>query len=180
MPILSRVAPDLPEVFRVMTDRYGFVLHFEDEYWLSLRSPHCIIDITFERYGSGFFIVLVNPLDDQDRYDYPFVMVIRHPECFGAMPPHDESLTEERNLLLKLNVLSDNLIRYCPDLLAGNFATIRQEGYYELASYIEARMPVVLNMPAADPIKAKFWRGDLTWAKDLQEREQARLTSTTL
>lgn len=54
MPILSRVAPDLPEVFRVLTDRYGFVLKVEDEYRLSLRSPNCIIDITFERYGAGF------------------------------------------------------------------------------------------------------------------------------
>lgn len=122
---------------------------------------------------------MVNPQDDQDRYDYPFVMVIRHPDYLESMRPHDESLTEEQNLLLKLGVLSDNLIRYYPDLLAGNFAAIRQEGYHELASYIQARMPVVLNMPAADPINAKFWRGDFTWARDLQERERAGLTSTT-
>lgn len=172
MFVLSRVAQDLPEVLGALIDQYAFVPQVEDEHRLSLRSPRCIIDIAFERYEYGFSVHLGNPRDEQDRYDYLLVMTMRHPGYRGSVRRYDDSLSEEQNLRFDLGELRDNLVRYCPDLLAGDFASIRREGYHELADYIKARMPVVLNMPANDPIKAKFWQGDFTWARDLQEREQ--------
>jgi hypothetical protein len=56
--------------------------------------------------------------------------------------------------------------------LAGDFASIRGQGYHKFATYIQSRMPVVLTFPANDPIKVKFWQGDFTRAWDLQEREK--------
>ena len=172
MSVLSRVAQDLPEVLGALFGQCGFVPEMEDEHRLSLRSPHCIIDIAFERYDYGFWVQLSNPREEQDQYDYLFVMTMRHPGYRRSVRGYDDSLSEVQNLRLDLKALRDDLVRYCPDLLAGDFASIRQEGYHEFAAYIKDRMPVVLNMPANDPIKVKFWQGDFTWARDLQEREQ--------
>lgn len=181
MSVLSRITQELPQVFRTLIDRYGFALQVEGEHRLFLRSPRCVIDITFERYEGGFRVDLGDPCDEHDRHDYDYllVMAMRRPDYRGSVRRYDDSLSEEQVLRLRLGALRDNLVRYCSDLLAGDFASIRQEGYHELAAYIKARMPMVLNMPADDPIKAKFWRGDYTWARDLQEREHAESTSTT-
>jgi hypothetical protein len=171
MAFPTKLIEQLREAFGKLTKRFGFALHIEEEeLLLSLRSPSCIIDIVFERYEDGFSVSLTNPQDKLIEYNYLVLMSMR---CPGYPERgYNRSLSKEQNLLCYIDELCENLISYFPDLLSGDFTAIQREGYVELASYINARMPLVVNMELDDPISVKFWRGDLTWARDLREREQ--------
>lgn len=174
MSVLAQIAPGLPHVFEPLVSRYRFTVHVESEGKLILRSDRCIVEITVERYGGGVSVVELRAPDPRAKpYRYLYVMIMRNPECRGGHAPSgDESLPDEQRLLKGLRRLNDNLVRYCPDLLVGDFSAIEQQGYQALATYIKTRMPVVLSMPPEDPIKVKFWQGDFSWVDDLRERER--------
>jgi hypothetical protein len=172
MSLLSRVTQSLSDVFEVLLNEYGFVIQIESETRLLLRSSRCVIILSFERYGRSFFVSLANPHDMQgEEYNFLLIMALRCPNYRASVRRSDDALSEEENLLLNLRELSDYLHRYCCDLLLGDFTALQREGYQEFASFIQSRTPVVLNLPKDDPIAVKFWRGDLSWAKDLRERE---------
>jgi len=172
MTLLSKVGKDLPKIFQQLIDQFGFVLQSVSESQACLRSPRCLIVFKVEKFESSFFVEFSNPQDNSERYDYYLLMSMRYPDFPRSLPKCPDSLSEEQKLRFKIGVVCDNLLRYCRDLLAGDFSTIRREGYHDLALYLQLHTPIVLNLANDDPIKIKFWRGDLSWVKDLTERDK--------
>jgi len=173
MSSLSKITQSLPTIFETLINRFGFNIRLEDEYRLLAEGPHSIVDIIFERYEYGMSVSIVDPAHERYRYNFLLLMWMRNPGYKVSKRVYDESFSKEENLKIDLRELCEWLLRFCADILAGDTAAIRAEGYHELASYIDDRMPIVVNMPLDDPISKKFWLGDFTWVSDLRERERA-------
>jgi hypothetical protein len=172
MTLLSKIRNDLPKIFQELIDQFGFALQSVSESQVYLSSPRCLIVFKVEKLESSFFVEFTNPQDNSDRCDYYLLMSMRYPDFPRSLRKCPDSLSEEQKLRFKFGVACDNLLRYCRDLLTGDFNTIRREGYHDLASYLQIHTPIALNLPNDDPIKIKFWRGDLSWVKDLMERDK--------
>jgi hypothetical protein len=76
-------------------------------------------------------------------------------------------------VLAQLRGLCAELLRFCPDMLAGDFGPIQREGYWEFNTYYYEQGSKLYNRPYDDPLRMKLHaaRG-LGWVWDLWEQER--------
>jgi hypothetical protein len=171
MPLPRSIIPRLPEVFRDLHDRFGFEVHVEDAYRIVLRSRGCVITIEFAQYGFDLELLeLSDPRDESERYWYLALITLRNRDRL-PLPEPDSALPPDDKVVFVLRQICDEMLRCCPDMLAGDFGPIQRAGYREFDAYVSSRSPVAVNLSLDDPVSVKFWKADLTWAWDLWKRE---------
>jgi hypothetical protein len=178
MKLTPRNISLLSDVFKPLCDAFSFVIHIEDEDTFVLLSPHCVVRVVLERFGPGSEMVdPINPSDEHERYSYGTIMLLRTrhtlPQRTPPSCPTPEELEAKQKdpFLYEMCQLRESLLRYCSDLLSGDFSRIRHEGYHEWNAYFRDRIDFVMRLAHDDPIAKKFTDNDLTFLWDLWERE---------
>lgn len=172
---LHNLTKELEESFSKLIRQYGFSLLIVDENRLELATAECRVSISLERYEYGFTVTIYDLCEPSGlEYHYPYVMYIRCHEYPHNVRRYNDELSPDRNFICDMTDLADKLTYWCSDMLAGDFSNIR-EPYKAFVSFVEVNTPKVVNLPAGDPIKEKFWKGDYTWIRDLRLRDESNL-----
>jgi hypothetical protein len=174
MTSFPAVAAQLPEAVKPLIDGYGFSMHVIDDFRFELLSPDCRLRYTAERYGPSVWVSIQDPKSStQSEYDLVTVIALRDPSYYTTLRRTHAPVPDSAQLLIKVEKLTDILLRFCPDMLEGDFRKVNAEGYRDLEDYVRSNTPRVVNLPKGHPIKEKFWKGDLSWITDLKSLDSS-------
>ena len=162
-------------LFTDMASKFGLVAESPTDEQLVYRNKVTVLTL-FREQSDGCFYPSITDISTTTPKEYAFlvVMAIRNPEYRRNYKILDPVLSLEDNITADAKQLIEVLEKHCNDMLRGEFKRIEQEGYDNLTKYIQEQIPFVIRLPEEDPIRQKFWDGDLSWTTDLKGREKNR------